>query len=295
MTRSVASRRVIDSHLHLWDLDVSKYAWNGPQLGALNANFTPEMAWSELSTAGVEGAVLVQADDTAEDTRFMLDAAASNRWVLGVVGWVPLEQPAAAEQALDELLDHPVFCGVRHLLHNDPRDDYLALSSVRKSASLLAARGLALDIPDAWPRHLKSTADLAAALPDLTVVVDHMGKPPRDDDHAFAQWHDAIKQVARQPNTVAKFSGLRMAGAEFTTEALRATWEIALELFGPDRLMYGGDWPMTVPDGGYQSTFEVQLELIEQLTQPEQHQLLAGTATRVYQLPTHRTLAADQQ
>lgn len=275
--------RRIDAHLHLWDLSVSDYDWLGPQHGKLFASFTAEQAHSELQEAAFDCAVLVQAEDSLRDTEFLLETAAANTWVAGVVGWVPLDDTAAAERALDRWQRHPSFRGVRHLVHNDPRDDFFALPAVRRSLSLVAERGLTLDVPDAWPRHLASVATLADALPDLRIVIDHLAKPPtgRSD---FRRWREALARVAERENTVAKVSGLRSPAIAYTTLALRPAWDTALDLFGPSRLMYGGDWPMSVPDGGYQPTWHVLNELIGELTSAEQVDLLGGTATASYHL-----------
>jgi L-fuconolactonase len=283
----------IDAHLHLWDLAAGDYAWLGPQHGALFATFTAEAAHTELARAGFDAAVLVQAEDSARDTEFLLDTAAQHPWVAAVVGWVPLDDPAAAEAQLDLWRDSPVLRGVRHLVHNDPRDGFLALPTVRRSLALAAERGLAFDVPDAWPRHLEAVATLAAELPQLTVVVDHLGKPPRGSAD-YPAWRDALARVAARENTVAKVSGLRMPGAAYSVEALRPTWDTALELFGPDRLMYGGDWPMSVPDGGYAPTWQVLAELIGELSPNEQDALLAGTARTAYRLSKDQTIKRDR-
>ena len=159
------------------------------------------------------------------------------------MGWVPLDDPAAAERQLDLWSENSVLCGIRHLVHNDPRDGFLALPAVRRCLALVAQRGLAFDVPDAWPRHLDAVAALAGGLPELTVVVDHLGKPPR---------------------------------------------------FGPSRLMYGGDWPMSVPDGGYEPTWQVLAELIGELSPHEQTAVLAGTARSAYHLPKDQTAERDR-
>ncbi len=273
----------IDAHLHLWDRSVSDYAWLVPELGPVFADFTPEQAKLELDAAGMTGAVLVQAEDSLADTQFMLDVAAAHPWVLGVVGWVDLENPVQAEAALDRWQQHPAFAGVRHLVHDDPRDDFLSLPGVRFSLGLLAARGLVFDVPNAWPRHLGDVIDLARSIPELTVVIDHLAKPPRGTD-AYAEWERRLRLAAALPNTVAKFSGLGVDAAPFTPDALRGVWDVALEAFGPSRLMYGGDWPMTVLSGGYQATWAVQNALIGELSPAEQSSILAETATKTYAL-----------
>ncbi|HEX6514820.1 MAG TPA: amidohydrolase family protein [Nocardioidaceae bacterium] len=274
---------VIDSHLHVWDLGSGGYDWLRPEHGRLYASFTPEQAARELEATGVARAVLVQAEDSERDTRYLLDVADRFPFVAGVVGWVLLEDPPRAVAQLEDYGRHRAFRGVRHLVHDDPRDDFLQLSSVRESLRLLAERGLPFDVPDAWPRHLAAVADLADALPDLTVVVDHLGKPPRGRPD-FDAWARAFREVARRPNTVAKLSGLQTPGAELSASGLRQVWNLALEVYGPSRLMYGGDWPMTVPFGGYALTWQVLSTLVDELTADERAAVLGGTAARVYRL-----------
>jgi L-fuconolactonase len=273
---------IIDAHLHLWDLDRSAYSWITPEHGPLHTTITAERARAELDASGIDRAVLVQAEDSEADTEFMLDVAGRCDWVAGVVGWVRLDDTATTEKQLGRWLAHPAFCGVRHLVHDDPRDEFLALPAVRASLGLLAETGLPFDVPDAWPRHLAATAELAGALPRLTVVVDHLGKPPSGP--TFGAWRAVLAEVAARPNTVAKVSGLQVRGAEFTVEAVRPAWEAALELFGPDRLIWGSDWPMTLLTAGYAGTWQVMSALIGELTAAEQESLLSGTATRVYGL-----------
>jgi L-fuconolactonase len=283
----------IDAHLHLWDLQAGEYAWLGPQHGALFVTFTAEAAHAELTEAGFDSAVLVQAEDSTRDTEFLLDTAAAHPWVAGVVGWVPLDDPAATARQLDRWQGNAALHGVRHLVHNDPRDGFLALPPVRRSLALVAERGLAFDVPDAWPRHLDAVATLAADLPQLTVVVDHLGKPPRGSAD-YPAWRDALAGVAARENTVAKVSGLRMPAQPYSVAALRPTWDTALELFGPSRLMYGGDWPMSVPDGGYAPTWQVLAELIGELSPNEQDALLAGTARTAYHLSKDQTIKRNR-
>jgi len=280
----------VDAHLHLWDLDVSDYAWLTPEHGELRATFTADTARAELDAAGIELAVLVQAEDSERDTEFLLGVASDHPWVVGVVGWVQLDHPGLTARQLDRWQQHPALCGVRHLVHNDPRDDFLAIPRVRRSLAMLAERGLSFDVPDAWPRHLAATTALAAALPELRIVLDHLGKPPRGRDD-YDQWRQELGALARCPNTVAKFSGLQMPGEPFTVAALRPVWETALHLFGPARLMYGGDWPLTLREGRYSSMWHVVSELISELTLPEQTRVLSGTAGAVY---GHRTITRQR-
>ncbi|PXY24490.1 amidohydrolase family protein [Prauserella flavalba] len=277
------SAPAVDTHLHLWDLTVSEYAWL-PQGSPLHATFTAETALAELTGAGVSTAILVQAEDSEADTEFLLGQASAHDWITGVVGWVRLDHPETARHQLDRWQEHPALRGIRHLVHDDPRDDFLALPAVRRSLGLLAERGLPFDVPDAWPRHLAGLAELAEAVPELTIVVDHLGKPPRGSAD-YDAWRAALREVAARPNTVGKVSGLQVPGEPLTVAALRPVVDTALECFGPRRLMYGGDWPMTVPFGGYQPTWRVLAELIGELAPDERASVTHGTASAVYGVP----------
>lgn len=280
----------IDAHLHVWELPSGAaggpgrpYPWLTPDHGELYDSFTPEQARTELDRAGFDAAILVQADDTMADTDYLLAVADTHPWVAGVVGWIPLDDTAAAGAALDRYAGNSRLVGVRHLVHDDPRDDFLALPAVRESLALLAGRGMPFDVPNAWPRHLDAAADLAADVPSLTVVIDHLGKPPRGKAD-YDDWLRSIARAASLPNVVAKVSGLRLPGAPFDVASLGGVWSAALELFGPDRLMYGGDWPMVVPAGGYLRTWRVMADLMDDLSDSDKSRVLGGTATEVYRL-----------
>lgn len=274
----------LDSHLHLWELGEGRYSWLSPDLGPLFASFTAAEARDALAGAGVAGAILVQADDTAADTEAMLENAAAHDFIKGVVGWLPLEDPAGAAALLEKWTAHPMFCGVRTLIHDDPRVNVLELAPARESLALLAAAGIPFDVPDAFPRHLGQVAALAADMPGLTVVVDHLGKPPRAGSAgAMDEWERQLRAVAALPNTVAKVSGLHCSGAEFAPEALERVWTVALEAFGPARLMFGGDWPVSLLGSQYARTVEVAVALLGDLSPTEAAAIWSGTALRVYQ------------
>lgn len=274
---------MIDAHLHVWDLTINAYPWLTPELGRLYATYSPEQARAEMAAVGVQRAVLVQAENSASETRYLLELASAHDFVAGVVGWIPLDDPNAARSLLAKHACHPRFVGVRHLVHDDPRADLLDSPPAREAVGMLAQAGYPFDVPDAWPRHLTQVERLAADIPSLVIVVDHLAKPPRGRAD-FEDWHAAMRRVAAHENTVAKFSGLRIPGQPYTIEALQPVWDIALELFGPERLMFGSDWPMTVPHGGYGPTFNVLAELVAPLPAEQQALVMGGTARRIYRL-----------
>ncbi len=274
---------LIDTHLHLWERKPGAYSWLVPEFGELYDDFPPDVADGEVHKAGVGGAVLVQADDTLEDSLYLFDAARRHDWALGVVAWLPLDSPDESSTLLDRYLTHDTLCGVRQLVHDDPRDNFYRLPEVYEVAELLAAHSLPLDIPDAWPRDMPQVVDVAADHPGLTVVLDHMGKPPVASKD-FDQWLAVFKAFAESPNTVVKFSGLHHPDRPFTPDGILHLWEVCLELLGPERMMLGSDWPITVRYGGYQPTWHTLRELLSPVSVQDRQAIQEDTARRVYGL-----------
>jgi L-fuconolactonase len=289
---------VIDTHLHLWDLgrrtaDPGAYPWLTADWDGLHRDHLPAEARTVLDAAGVDQVVLVQAEDSTAETDLLLDWADQHPWIVGVVGWLPLRDPDATAAELARLAGRRLV-GVRHLVHDDADAGFLDRDEVRASLALVADVGLPLDVPDAWPRHLDQLTGLAADLPDLTVVVDHLAKPPRavaDAEQSMRAWQHSLARAAALANVVAKVSGLQAAGshsgtrAPLTTDDLTPVLDTALHLFGSHRLMYGSDWPMTTRwDGGYQPHLQAIRGWADTLSSTQQDDLWHGTASRVYRL-----------
>lgn len=286
----------VDAHLHLWDRSRSPYGWLQPGLGVLTEDHLPDDIAEDLQQQGIGQVVLVQADDTIDDTESMIDFAADWPVVAGVVGWVRLDSPDVAAQQLEQWREHPVIKGVRHLVHDDPRDDFVDLPAVQESLRRVAAADLTLDLPDAWHGGFAHRiASLADRHPDLTIVIDHLGKPPHGSTD-FPAWEAMLRDVAARPNTVAKLSGLaddhdhevaRELGSDavdVTAERWRPAVEVALDAFGPERLMYGSDWPITRLGLGHAGTLTALRQLLAPLLPGERAAILSGTATRSYRL-----------
>lgn len=253
------------------------------RLGPLHTAFTPAQAAVELAGSGIQRAILVQVADSAADTAAMLEVAADHDWVTGVIGWLDLEDPDGVDAELERWSGSPYLCGVRQLIHDDPRDDLLDLPHVRTTLKALAARGIPFDVPDAFPRQLGGATQAAAELDGLVIVVDHLAKPPRGTE-TMGEWERQLREVAVRENVVAKVSGLERAGQPWSLDAVRSIWEIALDAFGTSRLMFGSDWPMTVTGVGYAGTVNVVGDLIGELSPDEQADLWWRTGSRVYRL-----------
>ncbi|WP_433379031.1 amidohydrolase family protein [Streptosporangium sp. CA-115845] len=274
---------VIDAHQHFWNLETGSYAWLTPEAGPIHRTFAPEELLGQLATAGVERTVLVQAADTYADTDAMLAQADAHDFIAAVVGWVPLNRPDEAAEALKRYGRHPRFAGVRHLIHDDPDPDWVIQDSVVEGLGLLAAAGLPFDVVAVLPRHLEHVPVLAERVPGLRLVIDHLAKPPIREK-GWEPWASLIARAAEHPNVHAKVSGLNTAAdAEtWTAEDLRPYVDHAIEAFGPDRLMFGSDWPVAVLAGDYAKVWRETGVLLADLGENDRAAVLGGTAARFY-------------
>ena len=283
---SAAALPVIDAHQHLWDPATGWYDWLVREPAILQRAYAFDDARSALRSLNVVGTVLVQAADRNEDTTAMLAEANTNPLVLGVVGYVPLEWPERAAERLSALRDEPAFVGVRNLIHDQPDPDWLLRPDVAEGLGLLAELGIPFDLVAVLPRHLEHVEYLSDRFPELTVVIDHLAKPPVGTDRR-QPWRDLMAGAARNPRVFAKLSGLYRHGGGPVADPddLRPWISDALELFGPERLLVGSDWPVAEIEGGYGPVFgRVITTVCSLLGDADAARVLAGTAARVYGL-----------
>jgi L-fucono-1,5-lactonase len=281
-SRAPAAER-IDAHQHFWDLASGRYDWPTPADGPIFRSFGPADLEPELGAAGISRTVLVQTTDSLADTDSMLRVAREHRFVAGVVGWIPLRDPDRAEAELEARAGR--LCGVRHLVHREADPEWLLRADVQPGLELLAARGLPFDLVAVFPDHLRLVPLVAARHPDLALVIDHLGKPP----YRGAGWDGWVRDLRAaahaSPRVYAKLSGLdTAAGIGWTVEELRRGTDVALEAFGPDRLMFGSDWPVCHLVSGYGDVVRATRQLVGALTAGEQARVMGGTATEVYRL-----------
>lgn len=280
--------RVIDGHLHLWDPSVLTYEWlSGPLLRP----FGPDELDEALGDAPAAdyGFVFVQADPVTADTVAEVDWVASlaPRVALGgIVAGAPLEDPRATEDHLAAYAERPLVVGVRRLLQSEPLG-FSQAPAFRDSARAVASAGLTFDACVLSPQ-LPDVIALADALPELTIVLDHLGKPSVGTMDAPAPadgtpWAAAFRDLSRRDNVVCKLSGLPAESPHgWTAAQLRPFLDVALDAFGPDRLLFGGDWPVSQPFGRWIDT--VASWLADRVGEPERDAVLAGNAERVYRL-----------
>jgi L-fuconolactonase len=277
---------IIDAHTHIWQRDSGDYGWITPELAALDHDFGLDDLAAERAALGVDRVVLVQAADTAGDTDRMLAEAAGHPEVAGVVAWLPLAGPGL-DEALSERLATGKVVGMRALIHDMADTGWVLRDDVAAGLDRIAAAGLAFDVVTSGPAALSLVPQLVARHPSLRIVIDHLGKPPVGGDAAaFAEWRMLLRAAAAAPTVAAKLSGLASAvGApdSWTVGDLRPVVAEAVDAFGPDRLMYGGDWPVCVLAGGYTRTFE-GLHTALDVSPAELDQIHHRTATAWYRL-----------
>lgn len=273
----------LDSHIHFWRLDRGDYGWLKPENRVLYQDFTPEQALPLLQACGVRGCIAVQAAGTVAETDYLLSLARENRWIRGVVGTLDLFAPEADYAPQDERLRaDPLFAGVRIGAETMERlarqDDGEALRRLRRRAQEQLPVELLFG-PGGW--------ELAEAVlrlaPELRAVVDHLGAPPYRGTAEDAQrWRESMAALASYPNVAVKLSGMITPGGD-RPEPLRPYVAQLVEAYGPQRLMFGSDWPVATQKGSYES---VQ-NLFEQTLPPgfneaELRAVRGGTACRVY-------------
>jgi L-fuconolactonase len=283
---------VIDAHQHCWDPAAVDYDWLGPELAPINRAMGFAELAPELDAAGVDYTILVQSADSRADTDYMFRVAALEPRVAAIVGWVPLDHPDVVDVHLDELCGRPGFVGVRSLIHNQADADWLLRPRVQQGLRALAARGLTFDVVAVFPRHLQHVPVLAQRHPELRIVIDHLAKPPciRNPDQ-FRQWRAQIVEAARSPLVHAKVSGLYPTHGDpgvWSADELWPAFDVALEAFGVQRLMFGGDWPVSVLAGGYSRVWAALSELFAELSAAERAAILGLTAASFYQIPARR-------
>jgi L-fuconolactonase len=254
---------IVDAHQHFWDPAAAEYPWMTDDVAALRRRFGPEDLEPLLREHGVTGTVVVQARHSLDETRTLLGIAAATPFVLGVVGWVDLAGDVARQlRHLDGAL-----VGVRHQVHDEPDPGWLLRDHVQQGLAAVGEAGLVYDLL-VRARDLPAAVETAKRRPELTFVLDHAAKSPRlAADHRA--WREGVAALADLPNVVCKLSGL------FTEAEPAAAAAQALQWFGPDRCMFGSDWPVCLLAAGYGDTIEVV---------GEDEQVLAGTAIRTYGL-----------
>ena len=275
----------IDAHQHFWRLDRGDYDWLTPELAPLYRDFGPEDLRPVMEGAGIGGTVLVQAAPTVAETEFMLDLAASHEWILGVVGWVDMEDGAAPEE-IARLSRHPKFAGVRPMIQDLADDAWMLRPALAPAVEALIAHGKTFDAL-VLPRHLDHLMVFLDRYPELRTVIDHCAKP-EIRNHGFEPWAGRIASIAGSTGAFCKLSGLSTEAHESQPAAESMPYvDHVLGSFPPERLMFGSDWPVCALAAGYEGWVELLAQgLARRPYTPEQLAMIwGGSAAEFYGLP----------
>ncbi len=273
----------IDAHQHFWQLSQPfNYGWlDAPALATIRRDFLPGDLEPLIRQVGVDRTIFVQTQHDVVENRWVLGLAERYPFIAGVVGWIDLASEACERQLL-EFKSHPKFVGVRHVTQDEPDDDFIIRPAILRGLRVLEKHGVPFDLLF-YVKHLRHVPALARRLPDLPMVIDHLAKP-RIKDQGLDDWLPQFRAAAAFPNVFCKLSGL-ITEADWrgwTVADLQPYVNAALDFFGPDRLMFGSDWPVCELAGTYEQVYRAAVEALGPLSESERSAIFGGTAARFY-------------
>jgi len=272
----------IDAHQHFWALERGDYGWLTPDLAPIYRDFLPQDLAPLIEEAGIEGTVLVQAAPTVGETEFMLGLAAETPFVKGVVGWVDFESQNAPDD-IARLAKDPALVGFRPMIQDIEDPDWMLRPDLAPAYEALIAADLTFDALT-LPPHLKNLSTLLARHPDMRVVIDH-GSKPCIRDGVISGWAEDMAALAQNTQAYCKLSGLATeASPEWTVEDLKPYVDHLFETFGPDRLIWGSDWPVCTLASSYARWVETTDALLTGLAADQRAAVLGGNAAKAYHL-----------
>lgn len=277
----------IDSHQHFWTYSATEYPWIGTGMERLARDYLPADLEAVAKPEGIAGSVAVQARQSLTESRWLLALAERHPYIRGVVGWVDLRSDHVADD-LAALAPHERFVGLRHVVQDEPDPRFLLGEAFVRGLEQLRQFGLTYDLL-LYPPQLPAAVELVGLLPEQPFVLDHLAKPgikPPIKTSDRDQWQRDIEALARHSNVCCKLSGLvtEAAWRQWQRADFRPVLDVALDAFGPERLMFGSDWPVCLLSGEYAEVTGIIRQFIATLSPAEQAQIWGGTATRFYGL-----------
>lgn len=274
----------IDAHQHFWNPARGDYDWMPMDNPTLARSYGPSDLEPHLIANGIDRTVLVQAAATVEETEYMLGIADASARVAGVVGWINFEDRTHA-QHLRRLAKHPKFLGVRPMIQDIPDDHWMLRDNVQWAYELIIECDLTFDALG-FPRHLESFLTLLTRYADMRVVIDHCMKPQirSHSDERFSHWAAGMTRLAEQTSARCKLSGLVTESDGWSLETMRPYAMHLLDIFGPERIMWGSDWPVCHLEANYGEWFACARALTAHLPNAAQAQIFGGTAQVFYRL-----------
>ncbi len=273
----------IDAHQHFWIYDPREHGWIGDSMTSIRHDFLPVDLKPELERSGFDGTVAVQVRQTLEETRWLLELAASSSYIRGVVGWVDLRSAQVRTQ-LESFAENPKLVGIRHIVQSEPDDQFLLRPDFLRGISVLGEFDLAYDLL-IYPKHLPVAAEFVRHFPGQRFVLDHMAKPPIKSGE-IQSWARDIRDLALFPNIFCKLSGLVTEAdwQRWTPEHLLPYLDAVFECFGPERLMIGSDWPVCTVAASYSQAVDIVKNYVSNFPVEVREAVLGGNAARFWKL-----------
>ncbi len=273
----------IDAHQHFWEYQPEDYPWITEELSVLRRSFLPSDLAPELIKFNFDGSIAVQARQTLDESRWLLKLAEECSQILGVVGWVDLCSDQIDAQ-LTEFASHPRFVGVRHVVQDEPDDAFMLRPEFLNGIRQLKNHELTYDIL-IFPKQLEAALSLVEKFPDQPFVIDHIAKPSIKEG-TLQPWKNLITEISKFPNVTCKISGMITEAdwKEWKQEDMKPYLETILEIFPPNRLMYGSDWPVCLLAGDYSQVFDLAKNFIDQLSIQDQEWIYGRTAAQFYNI-----------
>lgn len=272
---------MIDAHQHFWHYDKDAYGWIDDSMAAIRRDFLPPHAKCEMDGAGLAESIAVQARQTLDETRWLLDLAQEHPFIRGVVGWIDFRADVDAQLA--RFANDRALVGLRHIVQAEP-DGFLEDAAFLAGMARLESAGLAYDIL-VYARQLPQATAFARRFPRQRFVLDHLGKPDVRGG-GFDEWQRHLRDLAALPGVCCKLSGLVTEAdwRAWTPGQLRPYLDAALDAFGPDRIMIGSDWPVCLVAATYADVIGLVRDAIAEYSEAEQQRMLGGTATDFWNL-----------
>jgi L-fuconolactonase len=278
-------RMRIDAHQHFWRYNPNEYGWIDDSMARLRRDFLPSDLQPELERAGFDRCIAVQARQTIEETRWLLDLADASPFMLGVVGWVDLQSDDVRLQ-LHRLAANPKLLGVRRVVQAEPDDRFMLRPEFLRGVAALEEFGLTNDIL-IYSRHLPVAAEFVKRFPRHRFVLDHLAKPYIRKQE-IEPWRSDLRRLAEFPNVYCKISGMVTEAdwGTWTAEQIAPYINVALDCFGAERLMMGSDWPVCTVAASYARTMSLMIEFLKGHSDDERDAILGGTAAKFWRLRT---------
>ncbi len=274
---------MIDAHQHFWKFTLEEFGWLEGSLAGLRRDFFPQQLRDTLADTEVNGVISVQARRTLAETEWLLDLAAQDKIIRGVVGWIPFKDKSIGT-LLDRLCQNPAFKGAREVLQGEPDSEYLTHPDFDRGMRELTRRRLPYDLL-IFQDQLPAAARFVQRHPDQVFILDHMGKPEIRKEFPHA-WATGIHTLAAMDNVYCKVSGVvtEIREEECNVDLIRPYFQTVCDAFGPARLMFGSDWPVCLARAQYGQWIEMTEQLIAPFSPLEREQFFHATAQKVYRL-----------